>query len=189
MTSEGVGSNITLTNANNVATSFKLEVTDNFTLNSSQNFGTTAPVAANLDDLAIGTATQDYFFVEASNPTGQLKIKNLSPTKGYKFTVFGSRVASGQAVRESKFVFTGANSFTGQLVTTDGADGNKNKVLKTSVLFPNASGEIIIDLSIVTGGFGYCPKGEREIWQSGRYSSRRSRSGEIAAGVARENRV
>lgn len=156
ITSEGVGSNITLTNANNVATSFKLEVTDNFTLNSTVNYGPAAPTAANLDDLAIGTATQDYFFVEASNPTGQLKIKNLSPTKGYKFTVFGSRVASGQAVRESKFVFTGANSFTGQLVTTDGtATGNNNKTLKTTLLFPNASGEISIDLSIISGNFGY----------------------------------
>jgi lysophospholipase L1-like esterase len=156
ITSESVGSNITLTNASNVATGFKLEVTDNFTLNSSQNFGPTAPTAGNLDDLAIGTATQDYFFVENNNPTGQLKIKNLSPTKGYKFAVFGSRVASGQPVRESKFVFTGANTFTGQLVTTDGtATGNNNKTLKTTLLFPNALGEIIIDLSIISGNFGY----------------------------------
>jgi len=156
ITSEGVGSNITLTNANNVATGFKLEVTDNFTLNSTINYGPAAPTAANLDDLAIGTATQDYFFVETSNPTGQLKIRNLSPAKGYKFSVFGSRVASGQAVRESKFVFTGGNSFTGQLVTTDGtATGNNNKALKTTLLFPDASGVITIDLSIITGNFGY----------------------------------
>ena len=155
MISEGVGSSLTLVNANNVTTGLKLEVTDNFTLNSTINYGPAAPTAANLDDLAIGTATQDYFFVEIPNPTGQLKIRNLSPTKGYKFSVFGSRVASGSAVRESKFVFTGGNSFSGQLVTTDGSTGNITTTLKTTLLFPDASGVITIDLSIISGNFAY----------------------------------
>ncbi|MGO4773144.1 GDSL-type esterase/lipase family protein [Flavobacterium sp. W22_SRS_FK3] len=155
MISEGVGSSLTLINANNITTGFKLEVTDNFTLNSTVNYGPSVTMAANLDDLAIGTATQDYFFVEVPNPTGQLKIRNLSPTKGYKFTVFGSRVASGSGVRESKFVFTGGNSFTGQLITTDGSTGNITTMLKTILLLPDASGVITIDLSIVTGNFAY----------------------------------
>ncbi|MBA4283757.1 MAG: hypothetical protein C0432_05640 [Candidatus Puniceispirillum sp.] len=155
MISEGVGSSLTLVNSNNLTTSVRLEVTDNFTLNSTINYGPASPTTANLDDLAIGTATQDYFFVEVPNPTGQLKIRNLSPTKGYKFSVFGSRVASGSAVRESKFVFTGGNSFTGQLVTTDGSTGNITTTLKTTLLFPDASGVITIDLSIVTGNFAY----------------------------------
>lgn len=154
-TNGAVGATTALVNANNATTGFNLTVTDNFSINSSDSYGLLTPTTANLGDLAIKTAVSDYFYTEGNNATGQFKISNLSPSKGYKFNVFASRVAAGQAKRESKFVFTGINSFTGQIITTDGADGNKNTVLQTAVLFPNASGEISIDLSIVTGGFAY----------------------------------
>ncbi|MBA4317421.1 MAG: starch-binding protein [Flavobacterium sp.] len=155
-TSGTLGSVTALVNANNAATGYNMTVTDNFVVNTGINYGPTAPTQANLGDLAVGTATQDYFYLETGgsvNPTGQLTISNLNPAKAYKFYVFASRPTT--STRISNFVFTGASSFTGQVQTSNGTTGNITTILNTSLLYPNASGEITINLSIVSGSFAY----------------------------------
>lgn len=155
-TSGTLGSVTALVNANNAATGYNMTVTDNFVVNTGINYGPTAPTQANLGDLAVGTATQDYFYLETAgsvNPTGQLTITNLNPAKAYKFYVFASRPTT--STRISNFVFTGASSFTGQVQTSNGTTGNITTILNTSLLYPNASGEITINLSIVSGSFAY----------------------------------
>jgi hypothetical protein len=156
-----------LVNANNTATGYNMTVTDNFVVNTTTNYGPTAPTSANLGDLAIGTATQDYFYLETGgsvNPTGQLTISNLDPLKQYKFYAFASRPTT--SVRVSNYVFTGASSYTAQIQTSDGTTGNITNILSTPLLFPNASGIITIDLSIVSGSFAYINAMKMEEYSS-----------------------
>ena len=155
-TSPTLSSEITLINANGTPTAFKMTVTNDFIVNTSSNSGLTAPTRANLNDLAIGTATQDYFFIETGatgNSVGQLSISNLNPTKGYKFYVFASRPTT--SVRVSNYVFKGVSSYSSQIQTSDGSTGNTTTILTTPILFSNASGVITIDVSIGTGILGY----------------------------------
>jgi len=142
---------IDVVNSNNADTGIDMEVTDNFVVNTTTNYGPTITTA--LNDLGIATATQDYFYLESTNPTGQLKFKNLDPSKGYKFTVFASRPTT--TIRKTNYVFDGLNSFTGQIQTSNGTTGNLDTTLTTSILTPNAAGEILVSLSIAQDVFGY----------------------------------
>lgn len=155
-TNGALAASLSLVNSANVNTGYTMTVTDNFVINTANNYGPTGPTQANLGDLAIGSATQDYFYLEtggSANTTGQLTISNLNPSKSYKFNIFGSRPTN--AVRVSGFAFAGANTFTGQLQTSDGGTGNLNTILATPLLTPNASGVITINMSIISGGFAY----------------------------------
>lgn len=142
---------IDVVNSNNADTGIDMEVTDNFVVNTTTNYGPT--LTTGLNDLGIATATQDYFYLESTNPTGQLKFKNLDPAKGYKFTVFASRPTT--SIRKTNYVFDGLNSFTGQIQTSNGTTGNLDTTLTTSILTPNAAGEIVVSLSIAQDVFGY----------------------------------
>ena len=167
-TSPTLSSEITLINANGTPTAFKMTVTNDFIVNTSSNSGLTAPTRANLNDLAIGTATQDYFFIETGatgNSVGQLSISNLNPTKGYKFYVFASRPTT--SVRVSNYVFKGVSSYSSQIQTSDGSTGNTTTILTTPILFSNASGVITIDVSIGTGILGYINTMKMEEYSMG----------------------
>ena len=155
-TSSDLGSTIDLTNLENTASGFTMEVTDNFIINTSTNFGPTDTNASSLGDLSISTATQDYFYLETNasgNNTGQLTFSNLNPNNGYKFIIFASRPTG--SVRITNYTFTGADVYDTTFQTSDGGSGNTENVLATQILIPNVSGEITIDLSIAQGGFGY----------------------------------
>ncbi len=155
-TNGAVGSMTDIVNANNADTGFDMEVTDNFIVNTSINYGPTAPNAALLGDLAISTATMDYFYIESGgsgNSTGAVKFKNLNPTKGYKFYVFASRPTT--TIRKTAFAFAGLTTFNGQIQTSNGTTGNIDTVLATTMLMPNAAGEITVSVSIAQDVFGY----------------------------------
>ncbi len=155
-TNGALGAAYDIVNANNADTGINMTVTDNFVVNTSTNYGPTAVTQSALGDLAISTATQDYFYLEtggSANSTGQLTFTNLNPQKGYKFYIFGSRPTSN--VRISQYVFTGLNSFTGQLQTSDGSTGNLTGILGTEMLTPDASGKITLNMSILQNSFAY----------------------------------
>lgn len=154
-TSATVGSSVNLTNTTNGSTPFTLTVTDAFVLNSSVNYGPTAANATALGDLAIGTATQDYFYLEnggSGNNVGQLTFSGLDASKSYKFILFASRPTG--SVRETAYTFTGQEVYNTTLQTSDGASGNLTNYVETTYLSP-VSGAITVDVAIVSGGYGY----------------------------------
>ncbi|WP_130735124.1 GDSL-type esterase/lipase family protein [Flavobacterium sp. J27] len=145
----------TLINSNNTASNYTLEVTDSFVVNTNINYGPTN-TSSNLEELAISTATQDYFYLEtggSANATGALKLGNLNPSKAYQFSVFASRPTS--SVRISNYTFTGSSTYSNQIQTSDGSTGNLTTILTTPLLYPNNLGNITINLSIAQGGFAY----------------------------------
>ena len=155
-TNGALNATLDIFNSNNADTGIDMTVTDNFVVNTTTNYGPTAPAAAQLGDLAIGTATQDYFYLEtggSANATGQLTLSGLNPQKGYKFYVFGSRPTSN--TRISGYTFTGLNSFTGQLQTSNGTTGNLDTILATTMLSPTADGRITINVAILQNAFAY----------------------------------
>jgi hypothetical protein len=150
-----VGTTNDIVNSNNADTGYDLEVTNNFIVNTSVNYGPTANLTA-LGDLGITTATQDYWFLEtggSANNTGAVKFKNLDPTKGYKFNVFASRPTN--VVRKTAITFTGLNSFSGQIQTSNGTTGNIDTILSSTIISPNTAGEITLDVSIAQDAYGY----------------------------------
>lgn len=155
-TSGTLNSSTTLTNSTGTSTSITLEVTDNFVVNTSINYGPTTTTSTDIGNLAIATATQDYFYLETGgsvNPTGELTLKNLNSGNGYKFTIFASRPTG--SVRISNFEITGTNSFTQQIQTSDGSTGNLTELVSSDLILPDADGNITIDLSIISGSYGY----------------------------------
>ncbi|HET7733588.1 MAG TPA: Ig-like domain-containing protein [Paludibacter sp.] len=114
--------------------------------------------AAALGDLAIPSATVDYFFTTTTVPS--LKFTGLSAGKGYKFYVFGSRLSSTDT-RISQYTFTGVATTVGTLKTSEanlggtGIHANNSSTYTTPILFAAANGEIKLELVAQTGGFGY----------------------------------
>lgn len=112
---------------------------------------------AALGDMAIPTATMDYFFIQTATPS--LKFTGLSASKGYKFYVYGCRVASDNRI--SQYTFTGAATTVGTLQTSGsllggaGINANNSSTYATPILFADANGEIKLELLAKTGGFGY----------------------------------
>jgi Bacterial Ig-like domain (group 2)/GDSL-like Lipase/Acylhydrolase family len=151
-TSGAANATTTLVNSSNASTGYSMAVTDNFVVNTTINYGPAAPASATLGDLAIGTATQDYFYLESTNNTGALKFTGLNLSKAYRLTLFGSRV--GTDTRVTSYSITGNTTTSGTITTTNGNSYTGGTII-TAPLQPNASGEIALNFGIVSGNFGY----------------------------------
>ena len=110
------GYTLNLINSFNENTGFILETTEDWLVNGRNNGGLTNPNPSLLGDLAVGTATEDYFFIDNGlNDKGAFVLKNLDPGKVYKFYVFGSRREN--IARIAIFSISGANGSHGTLQT------------------------------------------------------------------------
>ena len=75
-----------LVDAANQPTGFTLTTTEDFKANGRNNGGLKTPDADLLGDLAVGAATEDYFFIEsAMNDKGAFILSGLDPARAYKF--------------------------------------------------------------------------------------------------------
>lgn len=154
------GYTVSLVNSLNQSTAFVLETTEAFRANGRNNGALLKPNPGLLGDLAVATATEDYFFIETpQGDKGAFVLKNLDPTKAYKFYVFGSR--EGTDNRTSVFSINGVNGSHGILQTTGAGIGtdlvntNDSKVFESGLIVPKANGEILFEVGIVKGGFAY----------------------------------
>jgi uncharacterized protein YjdB/lysophospholipase L1-like esterase len=142
----------------NVATGISVAVTaGTFKTNGKQNGALLTPNINYLGELGIATATEDYFFVE--NQNGTLTFSNLDINKGYKFRVFGSR--DNTEVRISKITLTGSNAVTGSHQTSGtnlgaaGVNRNISDIYVSEMVYPNSSGQIMLNLANQQSTFGY----------------------------------
>ncbi|MCX6309154.1 MAG: Ig-like domain-containing protein [Bacteroidia bacterium] len=155
VTGYALNSNVTLVNTANTTSNYVLTTTVACSKNGILNGALLTPDPALLGEMAVNTATQDYFF---NGVAASFKISGLNPSKGYKFHAFGSR-SSATEVRTTQYVFTGVNSFTGTNQTSGpglgGATMNQNTqtFLTSTIISPTASGVITIDVSKAAGTY------------------------------------
>ena len=155
------GEVIGLKTVKGVATPWRLLVSGQMNNNGLRNGGLKTPDPALLGPLAVGTATQDYFYVDQKTKSAGFVLAGLSPFKTYTLKLFASRESNAE-VRETRYVITGASVSSQTLVTTGaktGAggkyDGNNNKIVILQGLQPDKWGKLHIEIVVNKGSYGY----------------------------------
>lgn len=155
------GYTLSLVNSGNQTTPYVLETTETMRSNGTAGSGALEnPNPALLGDLAIATATEDYFFIENNlQDKGGFKLKNLDQTKAYKFYVYGCRaenqVRTGVISVSGKNGSHGVHQNSGSGIGTDITNGNDNTIWQSALIVPDSNNEIYFELGILTGGFAY----------------------------------
>lgn len=157
-----------LVDEDNNPTGLTLTITGGFVVNGILNGALLAPDPALLGELAVATATQDYFFSQADDLVGggdddvpgSFKISGLDPSIAHEFRFFGSRRTT--TTRATEYLVVGANQGVATLQTSgsnigaDGAyDGNDDEIAVVSGILPNEFGEVFVDLTVAGGSFAY----------------------------------
>lgn len=128
--------------------------------NGAANGGLLNPSSALLGDLAIETATRDYFFT--TQPSASFVLNGLDPLAKYDLRFFGTRDTPD--VRNTQYRVTDANgSVLSAILQTSGAgsgsaghpNGNDGTTVSVLGLVPNGSNSLIVDMLTVSGGFSY----------------------------------
>lgn len=147
-----------LINAENTQTTYALTLDSRFTTNgASGGGGLLDPTGDNLGDLAIPSATGDYFFIEQSEDNSSFTFSGLDKNKGYKFYAFGSRKATD--VRTALYKVSGYNNDEGELQiagTNCGGEGiNQNvaKIYVSELIFPDDDGKIKFTIARQEGSY------------------------------------
>lgn len=164
----GDGSSVSgLVTTTNQPTSLGITLTSGgWDANGVHNGGLLAPSAALLGDLAVATATQDYFFIQGGSATSMLKITGLDPGKLYSMRFLGSRNGNGPTdVRRSTYTITAGNGvFAGTLETTgpgigelegEPYNGNDRSTVALGGIQAGPTGEVTLQLAVTQGGFAY----------------------------------
>ena len=155
-----VGRTVNLVNSANENTGYKAEmVTVMYTNGSSAAGGMTDPTDANLGDLAIATATEDYVWI-AVDGKRQMRFKGLDKNSVYKFYIFGSRNINED--RHSVYTLNGLNDWTTVFQTSgvdiggQGVQGNVRNVAVSDYMYPDADGNILFTLERYNStGYGH----------------------------------
>ena len=147
-----------LFNSENTPTAYALTLNSRFTINgASGGGGLLQPDKDLLDDLAVATATGDYFFMEKSEDNNSFTFSNLDKNKGYKFYAFGSRLTT--QVRTAIYIISGENTDQGELQAAGtncggtGINQNIQNVYASEVIFPDENGEIKFTVSRKEGDY------------------------------------
>lgn len=147
----------------NAATTIGLTLTSTgWRSNGILNGGLLSPSAALLGELAVATATQDYFYVDGPVGTAAtLTISGLDPAKYYDLRMFGTR--ENVDVRRSTYTVTGANGAFSATLQTSGSNignggtynGNNNKTASVNGVRATGAGEIQLQVSVAASTFAY----------------------------------
>lgn len=129
-------------------TGMTLTVNSRFSTNGGSGGGGLAnPDASLLGDLAVATATNDYFYTETGETNRTMTFSGLDPRKSYRFTLFGTR--NNAECRVGLFHLEGINEFYGaQQVAgnafTSSASQNTKNLLISDPIFPTSDGTITL---------------------------------------------
>ncbi|MCA9262526.1 MAG: hypothetical protein KDA60_01710 [Planctomycetales bacterium] len=149
-------------------TGIGITITAEFDSNGKLNGGLFNPDGNLLGDLAIESATVDFFFSTGDGQqgggdddlAGGFMLDGLDPSLTYDFKFFGSRTTTETRITE--YTVTGANSESVQLQTSgnnigfdQSYDGNDDAFAKVVGIRPDAFGQVWVDLTLVQGSFAY----------------------------------
>lgn len=157
-----------LVDTTGAGTGVRLTLTAQYESNGKVNGGLLLPNSALLGDLAIGSATEDYFFSTADgvqgggddDDGGGFMLDGLDPNLSYNFKFFGSRYTTETRITE--YAVVGANSQSVWLTTSGnniGAngvyDGNDDEIAEVLGVRPDAFGQIFVDMTLIQGSYAY----------------------------------
>ena len=121
--------------------------------------GLLTPDPALLGALAVGTATQDYFFTDAAQSSGGLQLTGLHPGLTFDLRIFATRATD--ETRVSRYTVSGRTERSRTLVTSGlgigstGGNGNDDTVLELRRVHPDCFGQIFIELEPEVGSYAY----------------------------------
>jgi hypothetical protein len=117
------------------------------------------PDAALLGNLAVGSATGDFFYTAGEDTPGALFLRGLDPGKSYRLQLFAAR--DDPEKRVTRYTITGASSSTATLQTSgpgaghNGATTNDDDIVAVTGVKPDGWGHVFIDVAIAEGAYGY----------------------------------
>ena len=155
-----VGRSINLVNAANNSTGYKAEmVTVMYTNGGSAAGGMTNPTDANLGDLAIASATEDYVWI-AVDGKRQMRFTGLNKSNAYKFYIYGSRDINEP--RHSVYTLNAQTDWSTIFQTSgvdiggQGVQANVRNIAVSDYLFPDSNGNILFTLERYNSqGYGH----------------------------------
>lgn len=148
-----------LRSAQGTQTPVDLVIAGGFGANGWANGGFRWPQRDALDDLAVGSATGDFFYSDGDDRPGGLFLKDLDPARRYTLRLFASR--DDEQRRVTRFIISGADEQTLTLQTSGPGAGqggallNDDDVLTFTGLRPDAWGQLFIEVDVVEGLYGY----------------------------------
>lgn len=169
-----------LVNASGAATGIDLVITGGFSTGGKQHGGLRKADRALLGELAVHTATQDYFFCSADDrrggnddSTGGFMLTGLDPNLAYDFSFFGS--CRDAETRVTNYTVMGSNHVAADLHTsglgsgaTQNYHGNEANVARIAGVRPDRFGQVFVDLTVVKGQFAYLAAMAIEATTAGR---------------------
>ena len=153
------GEHVRLNTVDGSDAGLRLTISGQFANNGLQNGGLTEPSEEALGDLAVPTATQDYFFTQGSDAPGALVLSGFPPEATVSLRLFASRNWASER-RVTRYVVTGAERqddaivLSGPDIGGGGYDGNTSEVAEFT-LQPDPYGQIVVDVQIEEGTYGY----------------------------------
>lgn len=157
-----------LVDARGRPTGIELTITGGFRTNGKRHGGLSSPETGLLGDLAVSSATVDYFYCTADDVPGGgnedagggFMLGGLDPNLTYDLYLFGSRNAAETRITE--YLVIGASRKTALLRTcgnnigADGAyDGNDDQVAMASGVRPDRFGQVFVDMTVASGRYAY----------------------------------
>lgn len=149
-----------LINSENTATAYALTLDSRFTTNggaASVGGGLLQPEEELLGELAVESATKDYFFIESNEDNSSFTFSDLDKNKGYKFYAFGSRIAT--QTRTAIYKITGENEDEGELQIAgtncggEGVNQNISNIYISELIYPDNEGKIKFTISRKEGSY------------------------------------
>lgn len=150
---------VNLVDTRGEGTGVHLVLTGGFLANGRSNGGLLWPDAALLGDLAVGSATGDFFFITGDDLTGGLLLEGLDPAAAYTLRFFAARDDAERRV--TLYTVSGASTASVSLQTSGPGAGagsaltNDDTVAALPHLSPDPWGRLFIDVSIAEGATGY----------------------------------
>lgn len=142
-------------------TPLSLVISGGFGCNGLAHGGLIEPSAARLGELAVGEATQDFFYADDQDLAGGFFIEGLSQARTYTLTMFGARRADQQRITRYEVYGASALARTVTLQTSGagagaaGATINDQSVARLSGLSPDSRGRIFVDMAREVGDYAY----------------------------------
>lgn len=147
-----------LVNSENNSTGIEITLNSRFSTNGqSGGGGLLEPQEELLKDLAVASATEDYFFIESGENNSSFTFSNLDTKKAYKFYAFGSR--SNTQTRTAYYIMSGLNVFQGELQSSgtncggEGINQNIRNICESDLIYPDSNGAIKFTVARKNGDY------------------------------------